>query len=58
MSQAMSHIQKLTSSVRTAEEETSIQHDYQIESKPVNWEQDNVQDNYTFVSELARLLKI
>lgn len=54
MSQAMSHIQRLTVSGRITEEEQSLQYDYQTESNPVEWKDENVQENYNFVSELAR----
>lgn len=50
----MLHIQKLTISGRSADDEKTVQYDYQTESKPVTWTEENVQDNYNFMSELAR----
>lgn len=52
MTTAMLYIQKHTGSA--GEEEKLIHYDYQIESNPVIWKEDNVQDNYTCISELAR----
>lgn len=54
MGSAMLHIQKLTSSGKYSEKETEIQYDYQIESKPVEWQDENVEEKYKFISELSR----
>lgn len=54
LSPAMLHIQNLTISGWSADDEKTVQYDYQTESKPVTWTEENVQDNYNFMSELAR----
>lgn len=54
MSTAMSHIQKLTMTGRSEEEEGTIPCDYQIETNPVSWKDENFQESYSLVSELAR----
>lgn len=50
----MLHIQKVTTSDRTAEEEKPINLDYQVESSPIEWQEQNVQEHYKFISDISR----
>lgn len=54
MSAASSHLQKLTMSGRSEEQERSLQYDYQVESNPILWKEENIQESYRFVSEISR----
>ncbi|KAJ8919920.1 hypothetical protein NQ315_006449 [Exocentrus adspersus] len=54
LSKAMLHLQQITDSGKEVEEETRIQYDYQIESKPVEWEESKVEELYDFISEIYR----
>lgn len=53
MSPAMLHMQSFICG-SSAEDEKTVQYDYQTESKPVTWTDENVQEHYNFMSELAR----
>ncbi|KAG5881050.1 hypothetical protein JTB14_033964 [Gonioctena quinquepunctata] len=54
LSKAMLHLQQLTDSGRAAEEDSLTHLDYKVEASPVEWEDANVQEQYNFISEIAR----
>uniref|UniRef100_A0A6P7G166 Obscurin isoform X7 n=1 Tax=Diabrotica virgifera virgifera TaxID=50390 RepID=A0A6P7G166_DIAVI len=54
LSKAMLHLQQLTDSGKEVDEESKTRLDYKLESSPVEWEDSNVQQEYNFISEIAR----
>lgn len=50
----MLHLQQLTDSGETVEEESTIHTNYANESAPVEWINSNVEENYNFISEISR----
>lgn len=54
LSRAMLHLQQLTDSGEEVEEETQARLDYSNESKPVEWQNKNVEEDYNFISEVSR----
>lgn len=54
----MLHLQQLTDSGEQIEEEAQIKLDYSNESKPVEWQNKSVEEDYNFISEVSRYFNI
>lgn len=50
----MLHLQQFTDSGEEVEEETQTKLDYSNESQPVEWQNQSVEENYNFISEVSR----
>lgn len=54
LSKAMQHLQQITDSGQAVEQEPKIELNYKVESEPVEWEENFVQELYSFISEISR----
>lgn len=54
LSRAMQHLQQLTDSGEEVEEESQVKLDYLNEARPVEWQNENVENTYNFISEVSR----
>ncbi|KAL3285163.1 hypothetical protein HHI36_019282 [Cryptolaemus montrouzieri] len=53
-SKAMQHLQQITDSGQEVKVEAKVYPDYSIESKPVEWQYKNPEEQYSFISEISR----
>ncbi|KAK9877930.1 hypothetical protein WA026_020153 [Henosepilachna vigintioctopunctata] len=53
-SKAMQHLQQITDSGQEVKIQSKIYPNYEIESKPIEWQYKNPEENYSFISEISR----
>ncbi|XP_044269472.1 obscurin isoform X2 [Tribolium madens] len=54
LSPAVVHLQQITDSGEPVEVQARTYPDYEAETHPVEWENENAQENYNFISEIAK----
>lgn len=54
LSKAMLHLQRLTDSGAEVEPDVPAKPDYSFEQQPVEWIEGSPEENYSFISEIAR----
>lgn len=50
----MLYLQQITDTGEEVEEELQTKLDYNNESQPIEWQNQNVEENYNFISEVSR----
>lgn len=54
LSKAMLYLQQITDNGEQVEEESQTKLDYTNETQPVEWQNQSVEENYNFISEVSR----
>lgn len=51
---AMRHLQQITESGEEPEPEVHMEHDYSVETEPIQWTSGNAEEHYDIISEISR----
>lgn len=54
LSKAMLHLQQITDSGQAVQQEPKIEYNYKVENEPIEFEENLVQELYSFISEISR----